>query len=45
MAPENHVFFQFGSYPALIGLIQANRGWNFDFWSNFPIKTRDKFNL
>jgi len=28
----------------LYGLLLANQGWKFDFWSNFPIKIRNKIN-
>jgi len=33
---ENQFSPRLGLIPLLDGLVQANRKWKFDFWSNFP---------
>jgi len=44
MALENHVFSPFGANSGLIRPNSDQSDLKFDFWLNFTIKTRKKFN-
>jgi len=40
LALENHISPYLGPIWLLYSLVQVNRLWKFDFWSNFRTKTR-----